>query len=450
MKFTIKDIIGCTGAQTLHGCDIEGNNAEFSICTDTRKLTAGDIYLPLRGENYDGHNFIDKAIELGAAGYLTQDSHKVNKSAAFVLCVKNTLVAYLQIAKLAREKIDPKIVAITGSSGKTTVKEMLYCVLSTTFKTHKSFLNHNNEIGLCETMLQMPENTEAAVVEMGMRNLGEIELLSNYCLPNFAIITNVGSAHLEKLGTLENIATAKCEIRAGLHPEGYLVAQNSELIKARLKDGVKSIYVSISDAQNVEISAGVSKFTFEGDDFTLSIEGEHNVENAMQVIVIAKKLGVSVENIKKGLLDFKPIEKRWEISSINGFTLINDSYNANPESMQAVIKTFLSVYNAENAPVMLVLGDMLELGKDEIKYHKELGEFLSSYKGVKLLTFGVLAKFISKNTLIESEHFEDKKELAQRLASEAKSGMSVLLKASRSMKFEEIVEMVKNMTGGAQ
>lgn len=439
MKFTVEDIIKHTQAKVLHQKNIKG---EFELCTDTRKLSKGNIYLPLRGENYDGHNFIDKAIDSGAVGYFTQDAHKINENAEFVLYVKNTLVAYLQLAKFCREKNNPKIVAITGSSGKTTVKEMLFSVLQTTYKTHKSQLNHNNEIGLCETMLAMPENTEVAVVEMGMRNLGEIQLLSNYCLPNFAIITNVGSAHVEKLGTLKNIAAAKCEIESGLDKNGLLVAADSELIKTRLKNNAKTIHTSICDAQDVSITLGSSRFTFEGDEYTLKIEGEHNIENAIQVIIVAKKLGVRVANIQKGLLDFKPIEKRWEITEIKGMTFINDSYNANPESMQAVIKTFLSVYKQ---PLVLVLGDMLELGKDEIKYHKALGEFLSGYKGVKLLTYGDLAKFISRNTLIDAIHFETKESLAQYLVDNVTSGSSILLKASRSMKFEDIIEMVKQI-----
>jgi len=439
MKFLISDIIEQTGAKLLYSENTEG---EYELCTDTRKLKKSNIYLPLRGENYDGHNFIDKALQNGAAGYFTQDAHKINKKAKFVLHVKNTLVAYLQLAKFCREKIDPKVVAITGSSGKTTVKEMLFCVLDTTFNTHKSQLNHNNEIGLCETMLAMPEDTEAAVVEMGMRNLGEIQLLSNYCLPNFAIITNVGSAHVEKLGTLKNIAAAKCEIESGLDGEGLLVAQNAELIRKKLKTKVKTTYTSFEDATNVKISLGSSKFTFEGDDYEIKLEGEHNIENAIQVIIIAKRLGVEVSAIKRGLLNFKPIEKRWEITHIGDRTYINDSYNANPESMQAVIKTFLSVYEP---PKVLVLGDMLELGKDEIKYHKDMGEFLSGYDNVKLFTYGDLAKYISRNTTIEARHFDDKKELASYLVECCEPKTNVLFKASRSMKFEEIIDMIVKM-----
>ena len=307
MKFNIDEIVKVTGAKILHKTKTDG---VFEISTDTRKLEKGNIYLPLRGENYDGHNFIDKALENGAAGYFTQEKYKVNKDADFVLYVQNTLVSYLQLAKYIREKINPKVIAITGSSGKTTTKEMLASVLSTTFKTHKSKLNHNNEIGLCETMFSMPLDTEILVVEMGMRNLGEIQLLTSYSLPDAGIITNIGSAHVEKLGNLKNIALAKCEIAANLNPEGLFIGRDSEILRENLKYAGKQVLVKLSDCRNVNIEIGKTVFEYAGNTYELTLEGEHNIENAMLVIEAAKWAGVSVDNIKKGFLEYRPIEKR--------------------------------------------------------------------------------------------------------------------------------------------
>jgi len=439
LKFNIDDIIKVTGAKILHKTNTEG---VFDISTDTRKLQKGDIYLPLRGENYDGHNFIAKALENGAVGYFTQQEYKVDKNAKFVLYVKNTLTAYLQLAKYIREKINPKVIAITGSSGKTTTKEMLSSVLMTTFKTHKSILNHNNEIGLCETMFSMPLDTEVLVVEMGMRNLGEIQLLTSYSLPDAGIITNIGSAHVERLGNLKNIAVAKCEIASNLNPEGIFIGKDSEILRENLKYGGKKVLVGLSDCSGVDIEIGKTVFEYGQNRYELTVEGEHNIENAMLVIEAAKWAGVSVDNIKKGFLNYRPIEKRWEVTKINGLTFINDSYNANPESMIAVLKTFLSVYKK---PLALILGDMGELGKDEITYHKKIGEFLSAYSDVTLLTVGELAKFISRACSLKSEHFNSKKECAEYVKNNLKDGTTVLLKASRIMKFEEIIEMVKNI-----
>lgn len=436
MKFSVDEIIKCTGAKLLWQKDLEGL---FDISTDTRKLKKGDIYLPLRGENYDGHNFIDKALEIGAKGYFTQDKFKVNKDAGFVLLVENSLVAYLKLANYIRQKINPKVIAITGSSGKTTTKELLYSVFSTTFKTHKTYLNHNNEIGLCETFFTMPEDTQVAIVEMGMRNLGEIELLSNYSKPDIGIITNIGSAHVERLGTLKNIAIAKCEIAVHLKKDGVFISPKSDKILENLNYCGEKIFTDFSTVSNIEIAVSSTKFTYQGENYALNIEGEYNIENALLVIEAAKKLGVSIENIKRGLLSFKPIEKRWEVTNIKGLTFINDSYNANPESMKAVLKTFLSVYKP---PVVLVLGNMGELGKDEIAYHKEIGEFLCAYKGVKLLTVGNLAKYILRNSMLEGVEFETNFECAKYILNNVKEGTTVLLKASRAMKFEEIIEMV--------
>jgi len=441
LKLNIDEIIEVTGAKILYKTSTEG---VFDLSTDTRKIdetnSKSTIYLPLRGENYDGHNFIDKAVEKGVRGYFTQERYKINKNADFVLYVKNTLTAYLELARYIRQKINPKVIAITGSSGKTTTKEMLSSVLQTTFRTHKSKLNHNNEIGLCETMFSMPLDTEILVVETAMRNLGEIQLLTAYALPDAGIITNIGSAHVERLGNLKNIALAKCEIASNLKPEGVFIGQNSEILKENLKYTGKKVLTSLSDCKNIKIEIGKTEFDYGETRYMLPVEGEYNIENALLVIEAAKWAGVSVENIKKGLLAYKPIEKRWEVTETRGLTIINDSYNANPESMMAVLKTFLSVYKG---PLALVLGDMGELGKDEIAYHKKIGEFLSSYEGVTLLTVGELAKFISRACSLESKHFETKKECAEYIKNNLKPGTTILLKASRIMKFEEIIEMVK-------
>lgn len=439
MKFTVQEIIEVTGAKLLLEKEMAG---EFEISTDTRNINTGDIYLPLRGENFDGHNFIETAVKNGAVGYFTQDKHIVNSDANFVLYVKNALIAYLQLANYIRNKINPCVIAITGSSGKTTVKEMLSSVLKTTFNTHKSKLNHNNEIGLCQTMFSMQTDIEVAVVELGMRNMGEIQLLSKYLEPNIGIITNVGSAHVEKLGNLKNIVSAKCEIVKHLKKDGVFIANNDERICQKVKFEGEKLYFSINNVQEIEISKNSSKFVYENVHYELSVEGEHNIENALLVINTAKKLGVSVENIKIGLKNFKPIEKRWEINEIKGLTLINDSYNANPESMQAVIKTFLSVYKK---PLYLVLGNMAELGKDEIKYHKNLGEFLNNYKDCKLLTVGDLAKFISTNTKITSEHFENIEDCAKFIVENCPLNSTLLLKASRVMQFEKIIEEINKL-----
>lgn len=440
MQFSLSEIKECLDLEVLFEKENIDQSTLFNISTDTRKLEKGDCYLPLRGENFDGHNFIDKAIQQGARGYFTQDKFKINKDADFVIYVKNSLIAYLELARYIRNKINPKVIAITGSCGKTTTKEMLYSVFSTQYKTHKTILNHNNEIGLCQTMFSMPLDTEVLVVEMGMRNLGEIELLSKYSNPDIAIISNIGSAHVERLGTLKNIALAKCEIATNLKPDGLFIGVDCPQIKENLKYDGKKIFTNIKEAKNIDIKLNSTTFDYKGESYEITQTGEYNVSNALLVIEAALNNGISPKSIKQGFLNYKPIEKRWEKTVIKNLTFINDSYNANPESMNAVLKTFLSVYPK---PIVLVLGDMGELGKDEIKYHKEVGEFLSNYSDVKLLTVGMLARHIARNTTLESVEFETNEECAKYIVENIKENTTILLKASRSMKFEQIIEMVK-------
>ncbi len=442
MHFTIDEIKTAIKCEILYINEDFDASTPFKISTDTRKLEKGDMYLPLRGENFDGHNFIDKAIETGALGYFTQDKFKINKNANFIVYVQNSLVAYLELANYLRNKINPKVIAITGSCGKTTTKEMLYSVFSTQFKTHKTYLNHNNEIGLCETMFLMPKDTEVLILEMGMRNLGEIELLSTYSNPDIGIISNVGSAHVERLGTLKNIAIAKCEIAKNLKKDGLFIGVDCAQIKENLEYTGEKIYTNINDAKNIDIAIDLTKFDYKNESYEITQTGEYNISNALLVIEAALSLGVKIENIKKGLLSYKPIEKRWEKTQINSWTLINDSYNANPESMLAVLKTFLSVYKS---PITVVLGDMLELGKDEIMYHKQIGEFLSKYNDIKLLTVGTLSQHIAKSSTLKSEHFENNEQCAKYIVENTQENSTILLKASRSMKFEQIIEKIKEM-----
>ena len=442
MHFCLDEIINCLDCEILYKKDDFDSKKLFNISTDTRKLQKNDVYLPLRGENFDGHNFIDKALENGALGYFTQDKFKINKNAEFVIYVKNSLVAYLELASYIRKKIKPVVIAITGSCGKTTTKEMLYSVFSTTYKTHKTFLNHNNEIGFCETMFNMPLDTDVVIIEMGMRNLGEIELLSKYSNPDIGIISNIGSAHVERLGTLKNIAIAKCEIVKNLKSKeqgGLFIGTKCPQILENLNYDGNKIFTSMDDVTNIDIALDLTKFSYKGEDYEITQTGESNLLTALCVIEAALSKNITTDKIKKGLLNSKPIEKRWEKTVIDGLTFINDSYNANPESMNAVLKTFLSIYPR---PVVLVLGDMGELGKDEIMYHKQVGEFLSSYKDVVLLTVGNLARHIARNTTLESVEFENNNDCADYIVKNVKKGSTILLKASRSMKFEQIIDRV--------
>lgn len=442
MKFTSEEIRTATNA--VQSGEKEGC---FEISTDTRTIKKGDLYLPLKGANFDGEKFCEKAVEAGASGcFVTNDKTPCD----LIFKVDDTLKAYLSLARFARRKFNPITVAITGSSGKTTTKEMVYSVVCEKFKTQKTFSNHNNEIGLCQTITQMDEDTEVLIVEMGMRGLGEIELLSTYAEPDYAIITNAGSAHIGRLGSLDNIAIAKCEITKAL--KKTLIANDSERLRKFAQFSGEKIFYSFNDVKVLERKKGYSKFIYKEREYELNVEGDYNIENSLSAIEIGLKLGMSYEEIRKGLASYHPIEKRWEAEKINGFNVINDSYNANPESMKASVSTFLDLYEKP----IVILGDMGELGDNEIELHRQVGRYLAQKEAENknkavFITVGSLAENIGeelKKAGLDVYSFKNNDETSRYILDNLDVGNTIFLKASRAMKFEEIIENLKLIKRG--
>lgn len=442
MKFSEIEIVKATGAKVLKS----GNDgAVYGFSTDTRTMKNGEIYLPLKGETFDGEKFIQNALKSGAVGYFTTQD-EIFEEAKVVLKVENTLKAYLSLAKYLRNKFNPVTVGITGSSGKTTTKEIVYSVLSKKFKTQKTFSNHNNEIGLCQTIFGMAEDTEILIIEMGMRGQGEIETLSKYSQPDYTIITNVGSAHIGRLGSLDNIAKAKAEITSYQRKTGALIANRSDRLKKFVQFDGEKIWYSIADVKILEQKPGFARYIYKEKEYELNVEGDYNIENSLSAIELGYKLGMSYAEIKAGLLSYKPIEKRWETEVIGDYKIINDSYNANPESMKASVMTFVTLYDRPT----VVLGGMGELGESEVELHREVGRYLSENipdkKSVKFLTVGTLANEIGvkleQNGLFV-KNFENNEEISHYLLDNKVGGGTIFLKASRAMKFEEIIENLR-------
>ena len=404
------------------------------ISTDTRTIESGDFYLPLKGANFDGEKFISQAVEKGAIGFLTTGDEKIDGTIS--IKVPDTKTAYLELAYQRRLKINPKVILITGSSGKTTTKELVYSVISQKYKTFKTPLNHNNEIGFCQTIFEMPDDTEVLVLEAGMRGLGEIELISKYAIPDITIISNVGTAHIGRLGSRDNIAIAKCEIVKYQKNNGLFIGHDDKLIHKYLHFDGQKIFYSINNTEIVERKIGYSKFNYKNSEYLLNIEGDYNIENSIAAIEAGLALNISPNEIRKGLEEYKPIEKRWEIEHVGKFDIINDSYNANPESMKATLKTIFDLY----PDALIVLGDMGELGENEKIYHQEVGDFIqkNAHSTNKFITVGDLAKEIySKN------NFSNNESAARYIIETYKEGATVFFKASRSMKFEEIINYIK-------
>ena len=421
-----------TDAVILKSSDID--ISDFS--TDTRTIKNGDIYLPLKGENFDGENFIEDALNKGAIGYFTT-SGKIFDNAKVILKVENTQEAYLKIASNKRLKVNPKVIGVTGSSGKTTTKEMIASVCSQKFRTQKTQLNHNNEVGFCQTIMGMPNDTEVLILEMGMRGLGQIELLSKYAIPDITVISNVGTAHIGILGSKENIAKAKCEIVKYQKPNGTFIAPDDELIKNTVKFNGTKIFAD--KFKILEQKIGYTKFEYKNKLWELNLEGEYNVCDAILAIEVGLSLNMDYKDIFEGLKNYQPIEKRWEVLNKNGYIIIKDCYNANPESMKSALKTIFELYPNS----VIVLGDMGELGDKSIFYHREIGNFIKSknYKYKKLITVGNLAKEISEINN-NSINFNDNIETADYILKNIEKNSTVFLKASRSMKFEQIAEII--------
>ncbi len=429
----IKDLIQATNAKVLKKID---EDLEVKISTDTRTISKGDFYLPLKGASFDGEKFIEQALEKGAIGAFSTTDEGTLK-------VKDTLEAYLKLANYRRNKLNFKVVAITGSSGKTTTKELVASVLSERFKTFKTPLNHNNEIGFCQTIFEAPGDTEVLVLEMGMRGLGEIELLSKYSEPDITIISNVGTAHIGRLGSRENIAKAKCEI-VKYQRGNVFIGHNDELIKKTVQFDGKKIFYSIGDVKIIKKTANYSKFEYENNIYELNVGGDYNIENALSAINAGLELGMNVTEIQEGLKKYKPIEKRWEAVNAGGFEIINDSYNANPESMKAFVDTIFEHYK----DYTLILGDMGELGDGEIIYHKELGKYINSHKllnkDCKILSVGNLSKHITDEiSNCFSKHFDTIDEVIVFIKNNLQKSTKLFLKASRSMKLERIIDELK-------
>ena len=285
----------------------------------------------------------------------------------------------------------------------------------------------------------MPDDTEVLILEMGMRGLGEIELLSKYSEPDISIITNVGTAHIGRLGSKENIAKAKCEI-VKYQRGNIFIAHDDELIRKTVEFSGKKIFYSIKDVKIIEQTANYSKFEYKKNNYELNAGGNYNIENALSAINAGLELGLNIEEIQNGLKKYSPIEKRWEVVEAGGYKIINDSYNANPESMRAFADTIFSLYK----DYVLVLGDMGELGERETEYHKELGRYINKHSGLSkdaiILSVGKLSKNITNEiTNCTAKHFDTIEQCISWIQDNINKNRTLFLKASRSMKFENII-----------
>lgn len=429
------------------------------ISTDSRTARKGDLFIPLKGPNFDGHDFIHAALKKGAAGsFISKPLKNLPKDKAIIVLPKKpgkfypTLRALFSVAGLYRKKFGTKIVAVTGSSGKTTTKDMIHAVLSKKARTLKTEENFNNEIGVPATVFNLNKSHKFAVIEMGMQGPGEIEPLSILCSPDVAVITNIGEAHLARLKTKKAIANAKSEIIRGLRTGSSVILNADDgffnFLRKRA-NGKKVISVGINN--KASLKAFDIKGTVDGSEFKLKIVGKtrdfyvplpgrHNIYNALMAVAAGLVFKVPLAEIKKGLKGFSPSSKRMDIiNAKNGIKLINDTYNANPSSMAAAIRTLAG----EKGRKVAVIGDMLELGKSSRRYHREIGKIAKKYRIDLIVAIGDQARYFvegfGKN---KGFHFKDKIGAARFIVDSLRSGDTVLIKASRGLKLEEITQKI--------
>lgn len=415
---------------------------------DTRKLEPGQLFLALKGVR-DGHDFIPAALEKGAAAVLC--THCDGDYPAIV--VNDTRRALGDIARQERKRIGMKVVGVTGSVGKTTTKEMIACVLGTTFRVCKTPVNHNNDIGMPMAILSMPEDTEVAVLEMGMNHFREIAYLASIARPDIAVITNIGTMHIEYLGSVEGILQAKLEILEGMREDGRIILNGDDhlLWNQRKQYGRLTTYFGVQNPEctvrgsNVTEKDGVLQFNISYGTLTypveLAMEGQHYALDALAAVAVGIELGVSPAKLQENLSHFQNAAGRQEVFEANGCTIINDCYNAGPESMAAA----LAVLGNKPGRHVAVLGDMLELGVCTQAEHYRIGR-IAAEKADLLLTFGPNSERIVSGALTggmqdtKARAYEDREALAKALKRMVRPGDTLLFKGSRGMHMELILE----------
>lgn len=423
------------------------------FCSDTRIIEKNDLFISLKSETSDGITYIKEALENGAMGVITEyniPEEIVNKyNNKLILMVKNITDSIQKIAKYKRTLYDIPIVAVTGSVGKTSTKDIIASVVGKKYNVTKTKGNYNNHIGVPLTILSWNENTEAAVVEMGMNHFGEIELLTNIVKPTIAIITNIGTAHIGILGSRENILKAKMEIVDGLTPNGCIILNNDNdlLNKCDIKKyrkityGIEnsSNYVAYDIARNETYTEYKIKINDKEEKVYVPVPGDHFIYNSLCAIAVGKKLNIETDKIIEGIKTFEITGKRNEILEINDIKIMNDYYNASYDSMKASLEVLSNIKATRR---LAILGDMLELGEYAEKLHSMVGEEVAKNKIDVLCTVGELSKSTAKTakTLGTKEvyQFSTNEECINKLGEIVRKNDAILIKASNAMHFGEI------------
>ncbi|MHA6251383.1 UDP-N-acetylmuramoyl-tripeptide--D-alanyl-D-alanine ligase [Oceanobacillus sp. CAU 1775] len=427
-----------------------------NVIIDSRDVRQNSLFIPIVGERFNGHAFVEQAIANGAAAVIWGKEEKLPTSVPSdfpIFYTEDTTVALQTLAKAYRDFIQPIVVGITGSNGKTTTKDLVAAIGKSTYKTHYTSGNFNNLIGLPLTILSMPQQTELLILEMGMDRFGEIEALSNIARPDYAIITNIGESHIEFLGSREGITKAKLEIISGMKRSGVLIVDGDEPMLEQLHmDKIISIYnVGFAEHNDLQIKDtivsmdGTSFHVNQTSKYEIPLIGKHHAKNAAFAIALANQLKIDPEKQKNALQDLEHTPMRFEVlEGKNQSTIVNDSYNASPTSMAGAIGVMKQIDGFTHR--ILVLGDILELGSFSEEMHRLIANEITP-PITHVFTYGQQANFIHeemnlKKSQIISKHMADKEEIVKDLNELLNEDTIVLFKASRGMQFETMVEAI--------
>lgn len=455
-KITLDQIVEGVNGKILK----QGKTIEFDkVSIDSRKVTPGDIFFALAGENFDGHSYLDKAIEAGAALCIIHredlNLKDFNENVAIIL-VEDTRTALLDLAEYYRRTLNIKVIGITGSTGKTSTKDLVAAVLSPKYKVFKTKGNFNNEVGLPLMVFSLDNSYDIAILEMGMSNLGEIERLAKVARPDLGIITNIGLSHIENLKSRENILKAKMEITSFFGRDNKLIINgDNDMLQSLTSEDYKIIKIGLENdynftASRIIINNDHIKFNVvEGgkeveNPIEVGIPGMHNVLNSLLAIAAARELGVTYEEISKGIESLEFTSMRLDIVNCGKYIIINDAYNASPDSMEAALDV---LKNYEGKRKIAVLGTMKELGHEAFNAHMRVGSYARKSNVDLLLTAGEFNDAFRNGYGDESIFtFHTGEELLSYLSTTIKEGDVILVKASRTMKFESIVSGIQKTT----
>lgn len=455
--FTVKEVEQATGARLL--APVTGGNRTFlQVYTDTRSLQKGGLFVALKGERFDGHDFVLQAVAKGAAGVVVAAREETFAALPVpVFAVPDTLRAYQALARFHRRRFALPVIAVTGSVGKTSTRQMIASVLSQKLRVWQTEKNFNNEIGLPKTLLGLTAEHEACVVEMGMRGPGQIAELAAIAEPTIGVVTNVGKSHIELLGSQENIAKAKGELPAALPATGTAVLNQDDWRVAAMAKLCRGKVIGYGTSVGAAVRAGEIQTDDKGLSFicrcfdqtfraTVPVLGKHHVYNALAAVATARLLGLSETQMCKGLAAYAGVPMREELVHVGPYTFINDAYNANPASMEEAVQTLAAVKKEQK---IAVLGGMLELGDWTVREHELLGKKIAAASITALITLGTPASYIAeaaeKAGMKAVYQVSDHQAGAAVLRDLMEPGAVVLLKGSRGFTMEKILTYFEGM-----